>query len=208
MNNKLIEKFISLVNEMHSGQTRKYRKIPQCMHPIEVATRLIRWGITDDHLIVAALLHDVLEDCDITEDKLKNRICKIYQSEDKDLESCKESASKIIGLVRELTYDKSVYKTKNDYIESFSKCSQEALLIKIVDRITNTLDFIYNGERQYAAKYFELAAVIVRRFTLLMLNHALIDEDNIVKKLDPEAVDLDLNYLKMAILGVKNDDSK
>lgn len=205
MNNKLIEKFISLANELHSGQTRKYRKIPQSMHPIEVATRLIRWGVTDDYLIVAALLHDVLEDCNISDRVLEDKIWIIYHLEVQDTAVATSNASKIMGLVRELTYDKSIYATKNDYIESFNTSSEEALLIKMVDRVTNTLDFIYNNELKYATKYFELATTIVRRFTLMMFDHALRNTDNIIKKLNPNALQLDLHYLDMAITGVNND---
>lgn len=51
----------------HKGQTRKWRKgharTPYAEHPLRCALRLIRKGCLDTDLIVAALLHDVVEDC-------------------------------------------------------------------------------------------------------------------------------------------------
>lgn len=51
----------------HKGQTRKWRKgyarTPYAEHPLRCALRLIRKGCHDVDIIVAALLHDVIEDC-------------------------------------------------------------------------------------------------------------------------------------------------
>lgn len=46
----------------HTGQTRKNRNAPYIMHPMQVALILARYGRPEDELI-AALLHDVVEDC-------------------------------------------------------------------------------------------------------------------------------------------------
>ena len=37
--------------------------VPYIEHPLRVALRLVRWGVQDPNLVVAALLHDVVEDC-------------------------------------------------------------------------------------------------------------------------------------------------
>lgn len=46
----------------HEGQKRKGRNAPYIMHPMQVALILARYGRPDEELI-AALLHDVVEDC-------------------------------------------------------------------------------------------------------------------------------------------------
>lgn len=46
----------------HAGQTRKNRRAPYIMHPVQVALILARYDRPDDEL-VAAILHDVIEDC-------------------------------------------------------------------------------------------------------------------------------------------------
>lgn len=51
---------------VHRNQTRKNRKtLPvthYVEHPLRLAVRLVRWGCTEEDIIVAALLHDTVED--------------------------------------------------------------------------------------------------------------------------------------------------
>jgi len=49
--------------KMHSGQTRKSSAIPYIAHLIGVASLVLEAG-GDEDLAMAALLHDVVEDCD------------------------------------------------------------------------------------------------------------------------------------------------
>ena len=61
----IINKAKMLAGKAHEGQTRKYTGLPYIVHPIEVATIVQTVEHTDD-MIAAALLHDVVEDCDYT----------------------------------------------------------------------------------------------------------------------------------------------
>lgn len=45
-----------------AGQLRKFSDEPYIVHPIDVAVRLKRFGITDEVVLAAAVLHDVVED--------------------------------------------------------------------------------------------------------------------------------------------------
>lgn len=51
---------------LHSQQTRKnrnsYIKTPYIEHPLRNTIRLVRWGIYDNNVLIASLLHDVVED--------------------------------------------------------------------------------------------------------------------------------------------------
>lgn len=50
----------------HQGQVRKYSGEPYINHPLEVARIVSKcMGVTDE-MIAAALLHDTVEDCDVT----------------------------------------------------------------------------------------------------------------------------------------------
>lgn len=64
---ELITSAATMASFLHRAQTRMVRgdlpRVPYIEHPLRVALRLIRWGVTDAELIAAALLHDVLEDC-------------------------------------------------------------------------------------------------------------------------------------------------
>lgn len=65
--NEMITSAATVASFLHRNQTRSVRgdlpRVPYVEHPLRVALRLIRWGVTDGEVVVAALLHDVLEDC-------------------------------------------------------------------------------------------------------------------------------------------------
>jgi len=56
--------------QAHSHQKRKGTEIPYVIHPIEVAIILIENGAEDD-LITASLLHDTLEDTNVTKEYIE-----------------------------------------------------------------------------------------------------------------------------------------
>ena len=57
---------VKFAQEAHRGVVRKGTNIPYVLHPVEAA--LIALGLTDDiDTIVAAVLHDIVEDTDYTE---------------------------------------------------------------------------------------------------------------------------------------------
>jgi (p)ppGpp synthase/HD superfamily hydrolase len=56
----------------HAGQRRDADHAPFILHPLEVA-HLLAGRDYPDHVIAAGVLHDVLEDTDVTEDELRAR---------------------------------------------------------------------------------------------------------------------------------------
>ncbi|KAL9897887.1 metazoan SpoT homolog-1 isoform 1-T4 [Glossina fuscipes fuscipes] len=111
----------------HANQRRKDTKqTPYINHPINVATILSTEAhIGDETVLMAALLHDTVEDTDTTfkeiEDKFGTEIC---------------------GIVREVTDDKSLAKEerKRLQIENAANCSPEAKLVKLADKLDNLRD--------------------------------------------------------------------
>lgn len=106
----------------HHGQVRKGSGIPYISHPIRVAQKLQQLGITDQEIIDAAYLHDILEDTNTTLEELQQlftpRTCLIVQQ-----------------LTRLDT------QTKAEYLKTFEKASLEAGLIKLADRLDNINDW-------------------------------------------------------------------
>ncbi|MEM7515455.1 MAG: HD domain-containing protein [Planctomycetota bacterium] len=49
--------------EAHQGQVRRGTNVPYASHPVHIAMMLTRLGV-DEVTVTAALLHDVVEDCD------------------------------------------------------------------------------------------------------------------------------------------------
>ena len=68
VNMRLI-KAVQLATEAHAGQ--KYDGKPYVLHPLRVAARAEAEGY-DEALVVAAILHDVVEDTDVTVEQIED----------------------------------------------------------------------------------------------------------------------------------------
>lgn len=115
--------------EKHNEQRRKDAKSsPYINHPIEVAETLWRVGeVRDMTLLVAAILHDTIEDTNTTAEEIKT-----------------EFGEEVLSLVCEVTDDKSLPKQtrKQLQIEHAPHKSHKAKLLKIADKINNIHDII------------------------------------------------------------------
>lgn len=144
-----IKNAISIAVNFHSGQYRKVEynkvKIPYVIHVLQVYTKLLRWGISDTNILVAAICHDLLEDTGIDKEYLK-----------------KEIGDSAYNIVLELTFDKSTG-SKEDYLKSFNKNSISSLIIKLADRICNVSDFL-ESDKEYALKYYHKADELYAAF--------------------------------------------
>jgi hypothetical protein len=63
---------LAFASERHAGQVRETDGAPFILHPLEVA-QLLRGRDHPDHVIAAGVLHDVIEDTDVTGDELRER---------------------------------------------------------------------------------------------------------------------------------------
>jgi myo-inositol-1(or 4)-monophosphatase len=118
-----IEKALRVAVEAHGGQDRKgTESCPYSVHPVHVALMLARLGM-DDEVIQAALLHDVLEDC---EGWSVERMTA-------------EFGARVTKIVTELTEDKSRSwdERKRHGIEHMAHVSADAAAVKAVDQLHN-----------------------------------------------------------------------
>lgn len=112
------EKTIELIRRVHAGQVDKGGQ-PYHLHPIAVAELLPPESDEDEYL--AALLHDVLEDTDVTESDLRN----LGYSE------------KTIDIVKLLTRPSGV--TYLDWIRQIAESgNQGAIRVKLADNAHNS----------------------------------------------------------------------
>lgn len=109
--------------QAHQGQTRKDGNTPYARHPDSVHVRLARAGVTDETVLVAALLHDALEDTEATEEDILAKF-----------------GPAALGLVLELTREKPK-DTRRAYADSFRTKSREACILKLADRLDNLQDW-------------------------------------------------------------------
>lgn len=65
-------KALHYASQLHEGTYRSGNKEPYFYHPVQVASLLLSCGVEDDNVIAVALLHDVMEDCNVTSIDLLN----------------------------------------------------------------------------------------------------------------------------------------
>lgn len=121
----LITKATKYATIAHEGQMRKNTKVPYVTHPIAVSEIIQHSGHCDD-AIVAGLLHDVVEDTDITLEEIE-----------------KEFGAKIAAIVDGVSEDKSItpWKArKKSYIEKLISAPKESMIVSAADKIHNLTD--------------------------------------------------------------------
>ena len=104
---KIIQKAYNYALENHGTQLRKSGE-PYIIHPTNVAYTIAELGL-DEQTICAALLHDVVEDTNVTFDELE-----------------KEFSPEIIEALKLLTHDKNV-----DYLEYVRKIKNNPIARKV-----------------------------------------------------------------------------
>jgi (p)ppGpp synthase/HD superfamily hydrolase len=142
--------------EKHAGQRRKGAAAePYVNHLIEVAG-LVANAIPemDTDLVIAALLHDTIEDAGVTEDEISARF-----------------GNDVAELVMELTDDKSLPKAERKRLQVVraSQKSARAQVIKMADKISN-LRAIQSSPpvdwtEQRKTEYFAWAGQVVDRLS-------------------------------------------
>jgi GTP diphosphokinase / guanosine-3',5'-bis(diphosphate) 3'-diphosphatase len=113
--------------DRHRDQRRKDDlRSPYINHPIEVAELLWRvGGIRDEATILAAILHDTIEDTETSPDEIRSLF-----------------GQEVLDIVLECTDDKSLPKAerKRLQIETATHKSEKARLVKIADKACNLHD--------------------------------------------------------------------
>lgn len=151
----LIEKAFVVAEQAHEDQTRHTGE-PYITHPVAVATILAQMRL-DHQTIIAALLHDVLEDTDFP----KSRLAKLFGKE----------VAELVDGVSKLT--KINFETKAQaQAENFRKMMMamakdiRVIIVKLADRLHNmrTLDAVpQEKQRRVAQETLEIFAPIANR---------------------------------------------
>jgi guanosine-3',5'-bis(diphosphate) 3'-pyrophosphohydrolase len=131
-------KALHFAAQKHCDQRRKGSDAsPYINHPIAVAELLSDvGGVTDPVVLIAALLHDTIEDTGTRGEELEEHF-----------------GAAVRALVEEVTDDKSLPKAerKQQQIEHTLHLSHNAKLIKLGDKISNVLDVTHNPGVDWSA---------------------------------------------------------
>ena len=131
----MLERAIQFATKAHEGQYRKYTHDPYITHPLAVMEIVKGVPGHTEEMLVAAVLHDVVEDTPVT-------IEQIFE----------EFGTKVGELVHYLTdistpEDGNRLKRKRKDAEWYAQGSAQAQTIKVADFIDNTRDIAQNDPR-------------------------------------------------------------
>ncbi len=120
----------------HRDQRRKdHHSSPYINHPIALAHVLaFEADVTDEVVLIAAVLHDTIEDTGATAAELARRF-----------------GSEVAEIVKEVTDDKSLSteRRKQLQIEHAPHLSSRARLVKLADKICNLRDVAHNPPKDW-----------------------------------------------------------
>jgi (p)ppGpp synthase/HD superfamily hydrolase len=146
----------SFAAEKHAGQKRKgHAAEPYINHLIEVAELVAGASpVLDVNLVMAAFLHDTIEDTGVTAQELEQRF-----------------GDDVTALVLEATDDKSLPKERRKalQVENAPHKSVRAQTLKLADKISNLRSLLASPPAEWSPErkreYFEWARRVVSGFT-------------------------------------------
>ncbi len=176
VDNKIIMKAYNYAVE-HHGDQKRHSGEPYIIHPLNVAYILAEVGL-DEATICAALLHDVVEDTDVTDEDLR----KDFSDEIADMVA---GVTKLGSMMFSTVEEQQV----EDYRKMFLAMGKDirVIIIKLADRLHNmrTLKFL-RRDRQIAnsKETMEIYAPLANRLGLYSMKWEL--EDLAFKYIYPE----------------------
>ena len=189
---ELIEKAYNVALKKHEGQYRKSGD-PYIQHPIEVAYILATLH-TGPNTIAAGLLHDVLEDTDMTKEEMANEF-------NKEVAEIVDGVTKISKL-KYMTKEKALAHNHEKLLIAMAK-DIRVILVKLVDRLHNmrTIDFQPEEKRKrIAQETLDLYAPLAHRLGMYRIKAEL--EDLSFKAIEPDT------YKEIATLVASKKDER
>jgi (p)ppGpp synthase/HD superfamily hydrolase len=126
----IIQKAFNFAYEKHKPQKRKCKDVLYIVHPMDVASILMKNGASDE-LVAAGFLHDVVEDNEytgVTEEQLR-----------------KEFGDEITDLVMNVTERekaRSWEERKQQTIKKLETAPREIKILKCADKLANLMDLL------------------------------------------------------------------
>ena len=162
-----VKKAYELAAKVHEGQKRLSGE-PYIMHPLSVALILARLGM-DDASIIAAMLHDTVEDTDLTNDEIKKEF-------GDTVAELVDGVTKI-GRVPLQTKEEQQAENIRKMLIAMSR-DIRVIIIKLADRLHNMRTLMYKPEqrrRDIALETIEIYAPIAHRLGIRPIKEELED---------------------------------
>ena len=140
MDTSILDRAIVFAVNAHQGTERRGKGFPYIVHPLE-AVEIVATMTTDQELLAAAVLHDTVEDTDVTLDDIRHefgeRVAKLVE----------EESDVFIDGVSEAD---SWHERKQAAIDRLAQASRDAKMVALGDKLSNARiiyrDFVQKGD--------------------------------------------------------------
>ena len=152
------DRALTLASIVHARAVRKHTRIPYIMHPVHVARLLERHGFSED-VVLAGLLHDVLEDAEFDDVLLQTDLRSTFDVEfgsaratETDFRAATEAfiatsfGEHVLGLVKDVTelkseggFERPWRVRKDEQIAHISELGLDGAGLKAADALHNSL---------------------------------------------------------------------
>ena len=197
-NIQLIKDAYELARAKHEGQLRKSGE-PYINHPLHVALLLSEYN-TGPQTIAAGLLHDVVEDTDVTLDQVRKQF-------GEDVAKIVDGVTKISKL-KYMTKEKVLAKSHQKILLAMAK-DVRVILVKLVDRLHNMRTMQFQSpekQKRIAQETLDLYAPLAHRLGMYRLKAEL--EDLSYKYTNPDEYTKIFNMIKRHKAAREEDISK
>lgn len=127
MDTSVLDEAIIFATKAHAGTERRGKGFPYIVHPLE-AVAIVATLTSDQELLAAAALHDVLEDTDVTEEQLREkfgeRVTKAVVAESE-------------VPMEELSLEASWHQRKEAAIRRLAGASHDSKIVAMGDKLSN-----------------------------------------------------------------------
>ena len=122
-----LERALRWAAQGHEGQVRKGSPVPYIEHPMAVAMILDRAGFPEE-VVIAGLLHDLVEDTEITIDEVRSRFG----------EAVAEAVAGCTEVKRDANGEKRPWADrKRDYLEALKSAPTAVKAVTLADKLHN-----------------------------------------------------------------------
>jgi (p)ppGpp synthase/HD superfamily hydrolase len=167
---------IDLATVLHSKQTRRNRdgckRTPYIEHPLRNTLRILKWGISDIDILIASVLHDVVEDCSeiYCRKYLHTYIENIMLSQKHLLDDiAEEYGERVHKIVKDVTNSVTLSTSPNknelyvEHVKTIIHNNSDVFYVKFSDYIDNAAGLWHGSDGEFikrqSAKYLPLIEI-------------------------------------------------
>ena len=158
--NETLKKIRDYADQAHGEQMRKYVPKRYIVHPEEVMEICSEYT-TNDAILAAALLHDVLEDTPITPDELGAFLREVLPQ--KDADQALQFTIELTDVYTKENYPQYNRRARKDRENArMAQISPQAQTIKYADIISNSVD-IAKHDKGFAPKFLKECQAMLKK---------------------------------------------